>query len=134
MGTIVNFNQGWNAGGRSIKWVDGDAEITFDPNPAEITDVFAGFSAGTDVKAITEQTHSFRFSRTSAGINSATVCERGMLKHSSGAYVDGDLFKIRRVEGVVTFWKNGALIYTSATPSTGRAFLVAAMYMGGDKL
>jgi hypothetical protein len=131
MGGINRF-PGWNAGARSIKFVDGDCEATVTPS-ASLTDSFFGLSPATDVRSLTEQTHSFRFSHDASGSN-AFAYERGVQMQSLGAYNSGDLFAIRRIEGVVTFYKNGALVYTSLTPSTGRRYLACALYMGGDQI
>lgn len=129
---IINQRAGWNAGARSIRWDDGDCEATVEPG-TNITGVFLGLSAATDVTSLTEQTHSLHFRHTPVGAF-ADVYERSVLKSNLGAYVEGDLFKIRRVEGVVTFWKNGSLVYTSLTASSGRVFLTAALYLGGDRI
>lgn len=128
----TNLNAGWNAGARSIKWVDGDCEATVEPR-VDITDAFIGLSPATDVTSLTEQSHSFRFTHTPVGAF-AYVHERSVQKSSLGAYVAGDVFKMRRVEGVVTYWKNGSLVYTSAETSTGRVYLTAALYIAGDRI
>lgn len=132
MTTIINRHQGWNAGARSIKRVEGDAELTVEPFD-NVTGASVGFSAGTDVTSLIEQTHAFLFTLTPLG-GSAAIYERSVLKQTLGAYVEGDLFKIRRVEGEVTYWKNGTLVYTSLTQSTGPAYLAAALYLGGDRV
>lgn len=128
----LDLHPGWNAGGHSIKFVDGDCEASVSPRLAT-TDIVVGLSPATDVTSITEQTHGFRFSKSASG-QFAYVYESGVQKSALGAYVGTDLFAIRRIEGTVTYYKNSALSYTSATPSTGRRYLAAVIYMGGDKI
>lgn len=130
--TIIDYRAGWNAGAHSIRWSDGDCEATFEPR-VDVTGAFVGFSAATDVTSLIEQTHSIHIRHTPAG-SFADVYERSVLKSNLGAFVEGDVFKIRRVENEVTFWKNGSLVYTSLTSSTGRVFLTAALYLGGDRV
>lgn len=132
MAVIVDSRQGWNAGARSIRWADGDLEATLEPNEA-ITGCIVGLSAATDVTSLTEQTHSFMFRHTEAGAF-ADIYERAVLKTTLGGYTEGDVFAIRRIEGVVTYYKNDALEYTSLASSSGRVYLTAALYLAGDRI
>jgi hypothetical protein len=60
------------------------------------------------------------------------VMESGVQKTGWASYQTTDVFTIRRVGGIVTYWKGGTLIYTSATPSNEAMFLDTSLYAAGD--
>jgi len=56
------------------------------------------------------------------------VYESGVSKNGSVAYAAGDVLKIERLEGIIRYYKNGVLFYTSATPSTSALLIDASFY------
>ena len=45
----------------------------------------------------------------------------------AGVYSVGDVLRIQRLNGQVTYWRNGQLFYTSLNPYTGSLYLVAKL-------
>jgi len=104
----------WNAGAASVGQLDSDGFVRF--TTGEITtDKIAGLSSGNTNQSLSDIDFGIRLTATGR-IN---IVESGVTIGSFGAYRDGDLFEVRVVGGVVTYTKNGGLLYTSlvAPPS-----------------
>jgi hypothetical protein len=67
-----------------------------------------------------------------AGVHLVHVMERGLGATGTIGRDLADTFEIRRVGGRVTYWRNGALLYTSTARSTGVKVVNACMYASGD--
>lgn len=132
--TLTDFNLGWNSGARSIKYISGDGSATFQA-PGDVLGVVAGLGATLNASGVDVdpdfKTIDFGFYLTR---RIARVYELGVAKISLGAYTDASVFKIQRRFGVVTYYIDGALVYTSATASAGDTFLDAALYSAGDSV
>jgi hypothetical protein len=125
---VSDFNLGWNSGARSVGFFLGDGLFKFDA-PHAITGAIIGLNdedLGADYLDIE---HAFYL----AG-KTARIYERGVEKHYVGAYADGDTFKFERRGGVVYYYKEDVLVYTSTLPSTGGVFADASLYAGGDAI
>lgn len=123
---------GWNAGARSIVMELGDCTTTFKPSP-DCVGVVVGLSTSDNGPMITDIQHGFYFRRDSVG-QVFTVIERGTSKTVPATYSIDDQFHVNRLSGVVTYWKNDTVVYTSDTPSIGPVFLDASLYSTGDRV
>lgn len=123
---------GWNAGARSITAEPGDCTSTFKPSPKCIG-VIIGFNTNDTGPSIAEIQHGFYFRKN--GSNQVyTVFESGASKTAAATYTDTDEFHITRMGGVVKYWVNSTVVYTSSTPSIGSVFLDASLYSSGDSV
>ncbi|MET3512741.1 hypothetical protein ABIC63_000506 [Pseudacidovorax sp. 1753] len=127
---VVDPNVGWNAGGRSIAFIDGDGFVQFKV-AASVSGVIAGLCsspAPADYPGINID-HAFYLTR-----GTARVMEAGILKAVVGYYQSGTVFKIAREEGVVRYLIDESEVYVSPTPSSGVAWLEASLYAAGDRV
>lgn len=121
-----DYNLGWNSGARSLKFFANDGYAEYKVSPSLVgavtglndVDLDAGYG---------NISHAFYLSG-----KVARIMERGVDKLYIGAYAAGDVFKIERRRGTVSYRINDVLVYTSATASAGVAFLDASLYCGGD--
>lgn len=123
---------GWNAGARSVAVEPGDCTSTFKPSPNCIG-VIVGFNSVDTGVSINDIQHGFYFRRYQ-GSQVYTVFEKGLSKTAPATYVDADVFHVTRNGGVVKYWVNSTVVYTSSTPSTGAVFLDTALYSTGDSV
>jgi len=119
--------QGWNAGASTIDTLtinDGYAEFT----TAEAdTAKFAGLSNGDDDVSFGDI--DFALYLTSAG--QIQVREGGVNMGSFGSYAPGDIFRVQLTAGVVSYLKNGELLYTSLVAPTLPLLLDTALFTVG---
>lgn len=125
--TMRNYRLGWNAGARSLDFIVGDGSATF--TLVSAVGVAVGLNAENTGTQYGEIEHGFLLS---SGL--VRIIESGAVVASVGTYAMSDVFAIKRMDGLVTYWRNGSLVYTSASPSSGTVFLDAAMYSGGDEI
>lgn len=123
---------GWTAGANSNARVDGDASLRF-LMPAGVVGAMIGFrhDPGQQTRPSLIE-HGFYFQR--AGADYVQVIELGVTKTTLRPRHTGDLFEVRRVGGVVTYWQNGSLVYQSAQPSVGRILVNTCLYTSGDSV
>lgn len=122
------YNLGWNAGARSNAFFATDGYVQFTAL-ASVAGVIAGLN-DTDVDAgYLNINHAFYLTH-----GFARVYENGVEKAYLGAYASGATFRIDRKFGVVTYYIDNVLKYTSATSSVGTVFLDASLYSGGDTI
>lgn len=129
---VTDPNLGWNAGARSRNVCFDDCQATFKV-PVAITGVVVGLTTQDLGQDFREIPHALFFTQV-LGAATTYVYELGVQKASCGTYVATDLFAIRRVGTVVTYVKNGTLLYTSATPLTGPVFMDTSLYAAGDEV
>lgn len=122
---------GWNAGANSIDQLDGDVFTKFTV-PAGVTGLYMGLKGARAKPTLPSLiTHALYFER---GVQDQfRVVEGGVTKTALVARGADDWFEIRRVAGAVTYWRNRALVYTSATPSSGPVLVNACLYASGDE-
>lgn len=102
-----------DAGGASIQSWSGDVQIQM--TLRQNGDVAFGLAASTSGTAISGLAFGFSIVGTSV-----RVYEAGALVATSGdSGLNGDHVMIRRVGGVVTYWHNRNLVYTSAATASG---------------
>lgn len=104
---------GWNAGAVSVETLrsDGFVELTTDENT---TAKMAGLSSGDSDQSY--QDIDFAIYLGADGV--VAVREAGLARGTFGTYQAGDLFRVQVAAGVVTYWQNGALLYTSSGTPT----------------
>ena len=125
--TSFSAQTGWNSGGRSIGGFSGDGYAQFTIAPDAIG-VVVGINTGLDTNSPADCSHAFY-----AANGDLSVFERGVLVQSVVAdLVARPELRIVRTAGSITYFVDGAPVYTSATPSAGYARIDAALYVAGD--
>lgn len=124
----VNFNLGWNSGAISQKVCFGDMTLAVSVTAASVG-VVAGLNdvnLGVDYEEIK---YGFYFTH-----GTYTVYELGVAMSGIASAASSDVFKVTRLGGVVKYYKNDALVYTSLIPSTGPLFADSSLYTGNDTI
>ena len=103
----------WNAGAVSVQTLAGDGfvEFTSDENT---TDKQIGLSSGNGGPQHSDIDFAIRLKANGA----AMVYEGGAALVAIGSYSPGIVFRVQAEDGVVTYWRNGVLKYTSALAPT----------------
>jgi hypothetical protein len=122
---ITDYNLGWNAGARSIEFFRNDGFVEFTV-PGSTVGACVGLSTTDDSATYVDIDHAFYVAR-----DVARIYERGIERLYIGASA-GVVYRIQRAAGVVTYYVDDVLVYTSALTTTLPAFLDASMYAGGD--
>jgi hypothetical protein len=99
----------WNAGAVSVETLVGDGYAEFTTAESTTTKT-AGLSNGDGGQEHADIDFAIRL-RSNGSVG---VYEAGVLRGSFGTYVAGDVFRVEVEAGVVTYRRNGALLYTSA--------------------
>lgn len=103
----------WNAGASSVESIPGDGSVEFttlETNKAKM----AGLNEADGGTGYAEIDFALYLKDT----GKVGVYEGGVSKGSFGAYVAGDVFRINVDAGVVTYYRNGGLLYTSLTAAS----------------
>ena len=114
--TTTDLRLGWNAGAVSIQTHDGNFTFSLSVNPSAVG-IVAGLNHQNLGSGYVEIGYGFYFTS-----GKALVYENGVAKNFAVTFTAWDEFKITRVSGVVTYHKNGTLLYTSTVPSSGVLF------------
>lgn len=123
---------GWNAGANSLQILDGDVFCRFQV-PAHQVGTRIGLKQTRYPQALPNVlTHGFYFQRSLVDL--FQVMEGGSVRTTLAERAADDVFEIRRVRGQVTYWRNGALVYTSDVMSYGPVLVGACLYASGDSL
>lgn len=129
---VTSYDQqiGWNSGGASIKVVAPGVPcyIEFDTGPT-VTGVLCGICNANMTTLPTEQTHAFMVRQ-----NAIEVYESGVFIMTSPISNAGrPRMRISRsAEGLVQYWVDETLIYTSAKLNTGYIRMDASLYTAND--
>jgi hypothetical protein len=99
---------GWNSGASSIRSLSGDGYLAFS-TAENTTNKLCGLSNGDSDQSYADI--DFAIDLRENGV--MWIYEGGVRLARVGTYVAGDMFKVDVTGGVVTYWKNGALLYTS---------------------
>jgi len=124
---VQDFGLRWNAGARSIAELDGNGAATFRVPTA--VGAVVGFNDVDEDAGYLNIEHGLYFRR-----QTFQVMEQGVAKTPDSVFSGSDTFKIERIGGRVRYFRNDGLVYTSTAPSTGRVFLDASLYSGGDTI
>lgn len=100
---------GWNAGAISSQAIAGDGAVEFTTGENTMAKA-VGLSFGDGGQSYVDI--DFALYLTAGG--AVRIYEAGVLKASAGTYAAGDAFRVEVSGGVVTYRRNGALLYTSA--------------------
>ncbi|MGC1549372.1 MAG: hypothetical protein WA777_12655 [Rhodanobacter sp.] len=122
---------GWNAGANSITQLDGDLHTVFSM-PVGVTGVVVGLKSSRLNQTVPDALNYGFFFQSAAGLGIAQVTERGVPMIASQSYVDTDQFEVRRSAGVVTYWQNNTLLYTSKVMSFGPMVVNSCLFASGD--
>ncbi|MGH7295259.1 MAG: hypothetical protein ACRELB_10010, partial [Polyangiaceae bacterium] len=117
---------GWNAGASTIASLGGDGFVEFTTGEANKHKMAGLTHTVTDSGYVT-----IDFGLFLAADGSVSVYEDGSLEGSFGSYVAGDVFVVQVTGGVVTYLKNGALLYTSTRSPTFPLVADASLYSTG---
>ena len=123
---LINNRIGWNAGAYSIESLDADVQTTFRIQACP-GGIFIGFVQNPIGVVYTTMTHAFYFRHPIVD-----VWESGILKWGVTNFTLEDDFRIERVAGNVSYWKNDVKLYQSTVPSVGALHVDCSMYSGGD--
>ena len=116
----------WNAGAVSIAMLPGDGFVQF-TSAENTTDKVAGLASGNDGPGFADIDFGV-FLRANGRF---AVYEAGVNRGGFGRYVAGDVFRVQVVDGVVSYWKNGVLFYTSAVAPSFPLLLDTALRTPG---
>lgn len=116
----------WSAGARSVAEFSGDCLFSFSV-PASVSGIAVGLNSLNASSQPEEIKHGFLFTG-----NTYYVVESGIRRTTSATI--GASFSIRRESGVVTYFADDSLLYTSLTPSRGTVFLDASLFGEGDSV
>lgn len=125
--TIIDNNLGWNSSAISQVYVASDGGFRWKISVGSVG-VIAGFAPYNADSQISRVTHGFYYS-VSGGMK---IIESGVVKATGLSYTSGQYVEVRRVGTTVTYYINGALVYTSAVASSGNAYLDVQLYAAGD--
>ena len=126
--TTYEYNLGWNSGARSIGFIEADGFGQFSI-PAGVVGAVAGLAELNDNQGYGDIAYGIQ-----AGSGLARIVEDGQVVFSIGAY-DGDtVFRIVRQAGVVSYYVDGDLVYTSEAANEETLYLDASLYSGGDSI
>lgn len=127
----VDYNLGWNSGGRSRGFIKDDGQATFQAGASNVGAICGlnGYEAPLNYTGVTIQ-FGWYLAR-----GTAKVIEQGVVRTGTFAYDNSTVFKVKRVGGVVTYWIGETLAHTStAARSTEPLWLQAALYSGDDEI
>lgn len=124
----------WNAGANSVDELSGDVEVRLDM--PKVLGVCVGFVATRATPADPNRMlYGLRFGLSNTGAAVMHVSEHGQRRTSDVEYEPTDDFRIRRVGQVVSYLRNGEIIYASNRPSTEPVLMVGAALFGfGDAI
>jgi len=113
----------WNAGAASTQSISADGYVE---HTAKMIDKarFIGLSTTNASVAFT----TIHYGLITAANGDVSVYESGTLRGTFGAYAINDVLRVERVGTTVYYKKNGAILYTSAVPSSGSLILDASLY------
>jgi hypothetical protein len=99
----------FNAGAVSVETLSGDGYVEFTTGEST-TDKLAGLSVGNGGQGYADIDFAIRLNASGR----ASVYEGGVNVVGIGPYAAGDVFRVQVEAGVVTYWRNGVLLHTSA--------------------
>lgn len=118
----------WDAGARTIATLENDGVFTFSVGQA--TGIICGLNSVDESADYLEIEHAF-FIQT----GQAKVVENGEYKTEFSTYSTlTSAFKIERIGGVVKYYIDDVLKYTSSLPSTGTVFLDCSLFAANDTI
>ena len=124
----LNFSIGWNAGAQSTGLFVGNLAYSFTV-PTDVAGVQTGISQPSHNLGYTGYEIDYAWS---ASQGEAKVLENGIFKTNGFAFTWATTFKIDRTDGVVTYWLDDVLKYTSTIDSISFCLIAdCSLYAGG---
>lgn len=126
--TLVDPRLGWNSSARSIAEHAGDCYVSF--SAPQVVGLVIGFAPSyqpTDPASIHHGFYLFQRS----GRDVYQIIERGIVQTARTQRFD-QRFRIERTGTQVTYKVDGAVVHSSAAPSSGTIMVVACMYAAPD--
>lgn len=120
-------NPQFDAGARTIEELTADGAFTFTVGQA--TGIVCGLNAVDLDSDYLEIEHAFYIEN-----GRFRVVENGVFKTAFSNYTTGAAFKIERIGGVVKYYVDNNLKYTSLSASTGTVFLDCSLYAANDTI
>lgn len=125
----------WNAGANSIAEVEGDARLAFSGVGAVVGAVLGITDTRDAPEDVNRITHGFFFGVDSRGLPSYQLFEAGQILTEREGYTPATAFRLERAGGVVRYYVDDELIYTSTAPNEANTIYAAcAVYASGDTL
>jgi hypothetical protein len=133
VGVLVNGNSltktgknGWNSGAASTQTVSGNGGVDF-----TVGQTNASFICGLAYSNPNAGYASINYAFGPEADGKAYIWEQGVYKGVNVAYQVGDRFRIERIGNTVFFKKNGVVVYTSPTASSGALLVDSSLYNKG---
>lgn len=117
---------GWNSGASTVATLPGDGYVEFMTGETT-TSKICGLSSGDSNQAFADVDYGVYM--TSGGL--LYIYEAGVYRIYLGTYAATDTFRITVASGVVTYRRNGNLIYTSTVPASGALLFDSSLYTPG---
>lgn len=128
MATVkTTYTYAWDAGAISIATLSANGGYTF--QVGQSTGVTCGFNNNNTSNHYLDINHGFYIQD-----RKYRVIEQGAFKTALVTFSGSDVFKISRSGGIVSYYVNDVLIYTSLTPSVEVVFLDCSLYAYGDEI
>lgn len=121
----------WNAGASSTDTISGDGYVEFSVDQeSEFQAAMAGLSNGDNGVGAADIDFAIRLKRN----GKVAVFENGVLKADNlTTYATGDRFRVQVTAGVVTYSKNGTLLYTSTATPAFPLLVDTSIFSPGDR-
>jgi hypothetical protein len=117
---------GWNAGATSSQTLTGDGYVEFSTGEIS-TGKVCGLSQTSANQTFTEIDYGLSL----GGGNLVRVYENGVLKTTFGSYVPGERYRVAVEGGVVKYYKEGELFYTSDVPPSSPLLVDSSLQAHG---
>jgi hypothetical protein len=114
---------GWNAGASTTASISTDGQCDFSTAEAN-TSKMAGLSNGDSDRMYGDIDYAIYLKDD----GNVRIYEKGVWKANVGTYVAGDVFSVKVTGSVVTYLKNGTLLYTSAAAPTFPLLVDTSLY------
>lgn len=127
---------GWNAGANSVSEIDGDLHTVFRPSAGTVGAVVGlrRLSGGRGQQIDPARVDFGLYFQNPGSVDLVSVIERGVERTVGVLRDSGDMFEIRRVDGIVTYWQGTTLLYQSQLLSTGILIVTACLFATGDTI
>lgn len=128
----VTATTGWDSGANSGVAQGGNCEAVL--TMGLVVGAYVGFTQNLDdVAAINRYSHALYFHQR-AGRPVFRIVEEGEARSPDMDYSSIDVFTIRRVAGIVSYWQNDTNILDSTLTSDGDINVGSALYVSGDMI
>ena len=121
----------WDSGANSISMRTGDFRV-FDFSVVLSGAVVVGLKSRRLNQLTPELIEHGMLFQLVGGLRYVRVVEYGEVKTGFEPFTDDEVFEIRRLRGVVTYYKGHRRLYTSTRISTGPRLVNACLYVSGD--